>query len=128
MNELTPDEQGMLVDAIHDSATVIHKGRRMNERIRELMLEAGKTIPGDKHIDADFCAKFAELIVQECVASILKGIQNTDHVDLVYNAMLTSIIADIHKSFGIKSKQETFSQAIKDSFKDGVDLSGQETP
>jgi len=66
MNELTPDEQGMLVDAIHDSATVIHKGQRMNKRITELMLEAGKTIPGDKHIDADFCEKFAELIVREC--------------------------------------------------------------
>jgi hypothetical protein len=67
MNELTPDEQGMLVDAIHDSATVIHKGQRMNKRITELMLEAGKTIPGDKHIDADFCEKFAELIVRECL-------------------------------------------------------------
>jgi len=67
MNELTPDEQGMLVDAIHDSATVIHKGQRMNKRITELMLEAGKTIPGDKHIDADFCKKFAELIVRECM-------------------------------------------------------------
>ena len=39
----------------------------MNQRIIELMLEAGKTIPGDKHIDADFCKKFAELIVQECI-------------------------------------------------------------
>jgi hypothetical protein len=38
----------------------------MNERITELMIEAGKTIPGDKHIDADFCNKFAELIVREC--------------------------------------------------------------
>ena len=38
----------------------------MNERITELMLEAGKTIPGDKNIDADFCKKFAELIVREC--------------------------------------------------------------
>jgi hypothetical protein len=62
------------------------------------------------------------------VASILKGIQDTDHSDLVYNAMLTAIVADIHESFGIKSKQETFSQAIKDVFKDGVDLSGQKTP
>ena len=66
MNELTPDEHRILVDAIHDSATVIHKGQRMNKRITELMLEAGKTIPGDKHIDADFCEKFAELIVREC--------------------------------------------------------------
>lgn len=39
----------------------------MNQRITELMLEAGRTIPGNKHIDADFCEKFAELIVKECV-------------------------------------------------------------
>jgi hypothetical protein len=39
----------------------------MNERIAELMIEAGKTIPGDKHIDADFCNKFAGLIVAECM-------------------------------------------------------------
>lgn len=38
----------------------------MNERIAELMLEAGQIIPGDKHIDADFCNKFAELIINEC--------------------------------------------------------------
>jgi len=38
----------------------------MNDRIKELTIEAGKTIPGDKHIDADFCEKFAELIVKEC--------------------------------------------------------------
>ena len=31
MNELTPDDHRILVDAIHDSATVIHKGQRMNE-------------------------------------------------------------------------------------------------
>jgi hypothetical protein len=39
----------------------------MNERITELMIEAGQTIPVDKHIDADFCEKFAELIVRECM-------------------------------------------------------------
>ena len=39
----------------------------MNERITELMIDAGKTIPGEKHIDADFCNKFAELIVRECI-------------------------------------------------------------
>jgi len=66
MNELTQDEHRILIDAIHDSATVIHKGQIMNKRIQELMIEAGKTIPGDKHIDADFCKKFAELIVKEC--------------------------------------------------------------
>ena len=39
----------------------------MNERIIELMIEAVRTIPGDKHIDADFCNKFAGLIVLECM-------------------------------------------------------------
>ena len=39
----------------------------MNERIAELVIEAGKTIPGDKHIDADFCNKFAGLIIAECM-------------------------------------------------------------
>ena len=74
MNELTPDEHRILVDAIHDSATVIHKGQRMNKRITELMLEAGRTIPGDKHIDADFCEKFVELIVAEC-ADVCENLQ-----------------------------------------------------
>ena len=37
----------------------------MNERIAQLMIEAGKTIPGDKHIDADFCNEFAKLLEQE---------------------------------------------------------------
>jgi len=39
----------------------------MNERIQQLMIEAGKTIPGDKYIDADFCNKFAQLIIVECM-------------------------------------------------------------
>lgn len=33
MNELTPDDHRILIDAIHDSATVIHKGQRMNEKL-----------------------------------------------------------------------------------------------
>ena len=39
----------------------------MNQQITKLMIEAGQTIPGDKHIDADFCNKFAGLIVLECM-------------------------------------------------------------
>ncbi len=38
----------------------------MNERIEALMIKAAGTIPGGKQIDADFCNKFAELIVKEC--------------------------------------------------------------
>lgn len=36
MNELTPDERRELVDAIHDSATVIHKGQMMNEKAKDM--------------------------------------------------------------------------------------------
>ncbi len=53
----------------------------MNQQITELMIEAGKTIPGDKHIDADFCEKFAELIVRESmdVVSTCSGTTKFDH-------------------------------------------------
>ena len=100
MNELTPDEQGMLVDAIHDSATVIHKGQRMNKRITELMLEAGKTIPGDKHIDADFCEKFAELIVRECVEQSMSiGRYNTPSG--ITPDLSIAIAVGLKKHFGV---------------------------
>ena len=52
----------------------------MNERIIELMLEAGKTIPGDKHIDADFCKKFAELIIEECIDYAFANGDNVDYL------------------------------------------------
>jgi len=70
MNELTPDEHKILVDAIQDSATVVHKGRKdMNERIKELAEQAGytKDMFGIGHWDMPECQKFAELIVEECV-------------------------------------------------------------
>ena len=45
----------------------------MNTLITELMIEAGKTIPGDKHIDADFCKKFSELLIRDCYSVIIKS-------------------------------------------------------
>ena len=55
----------------------------MNERITELMIEAGKTIPGDKNIDADFCKNFAELIVRECADVIQKRIGAKSALDVL---------------------------------------------
>ena len=52
----------------------------MNEQITKLMIETGKTIPGDKHIDADFCDKFARLIVQECAGIYDKIDNGNDHL------------------------------------------------
>jgi cell division septum initiation protein DivIVA len=73
MNELTPDERKILLDAIQDSATVVHKGRKdMNERIKELLKQASKLANTDDNKDFDrnfdmiVAEKFAELIVREC--------------------------------------------------------------
>jgi hypothetical protein len=55
----------------------------MNERITELMIEAGKTIPGNKHIDADFCNKFAELIIRECADVVHKRVGPKSALDVL---------------------------------------------
>lgn len=64
----------------------------MSERITELMMEAGRTIPGDKHIDADFCNQFAKLIIWECVESL-------SEVDDSYMAVFQSHLLE---HFGIE--------------------------
>ena len=71
MNKLITDEHKILVDAIHDSATIIHKGQMMNERIKELALQAMTYVThnpkANKLNSGDmFDEKFAELIVREC--------------------------------------------------------------
>jgi hypothetical protein len=98
----------------------------MNERIQELMIEAGKTIPGDKHIDADFCEKFAELIVREC--SKISEDDVTDG-DACCTNTAYRIARQIKRHFGVEeSKREKIDRAMREAFKDGVDLSGKETP
>jgi hypothetical protein len=75
MNELTPDEHKILVDAIQDSATVVHKGRKdMNERINGLWWKA-RIGYNNQNCDPEVLAKFAELIVGEC-AGIYDKIDN----------------------------------------------------
>jgi hypothetical protein len=93
MNELTPDQHRILVGAIHDSATVVHKGRMMNERIRELALQAGaQGIVNRDFIDVE---KFAELIVQECEQVSLKNSHRDDDMGAI-------IARQIRQHFGVK--------------------------
>ena len=73
----------------------------MNERIKELAKQATQQY-SPTYYTQEWIQGFAELIVQECVAKIRKGTENTVQYDLAYNAMLTAIIADIHESFGVK--------------------------
>lgn len=110
----------------------------MNDRIKELAEQAGLShMPSnypdmaDLYKGADFeLEKFAELIVRECTNIMHNSMQNTQQpYDLAYHAMLVQLIAEINELFGIvESKREKFEAAMKDAFKNGVDLSGQETP
>ena len=78
----------------------------MNERIKELALEAGYEVDmfGIGHWDMPECKKFAELIVRECVgvindASVKALRQNTFMGDDVPSCIHES---NILKHFGVK--------------------------
>lgn len=104
MNELTPDEHNIIVDAIHDSATVIHKGQRMNERIKEiasqvldeLVPETWVALGYDKIKEIQF--RTAELIVRECAEMVRiqneQFMQNESHYGVVST--------DVLKHFGVE--------------------------
>lgn len=116
MNELTPDEHRIIVDAIHDSATVVHKGRRMNERIRELALEVFsfkyKTAPNELNPGhhMDHIHKFAELIIEECVNQVKEqylpvsedaAMMNDEHWKGYKHCGVDSVVA-IKQHFGVE--------------------------
>jgi hypothetical protein len=96
MNELTPDQHRILVGAIHDSATVVHKGRMMNERIKLLAEQAGSTHKqnlGVYQFYTDELVKFAELIVRECALT----------AGLMEHEGRPNIGAQILDNFGVES-------------------------
>ena len=77
----------------------------MNERIRELALQAGyqEDMFGAGHWDMPECKKFAELIVRECVerAKSVGDLRGTND-DMIYGADVAA--AQIIKHFGIEAK------------------------
>jgi hypothetical protein len=77
-------------DAIHDSATVIHKEKIMNDRIRELAEQADIEWLLEHHPKLE---KFAELIVRECANVANSGI-DPDESHLIGN--------DILEHFGVE--------------------------
>jgi hypothetical protein len=100
MNNLTPDQHRILVGAIHDSATVVHKGRMMNERIRELA-EQAEFSERDLQIQGDNFQRFAELIIQKCKSQIaLIGVSNFENKDIMWT--VETAIANIEEHFGVK--------------------------
>lgn len=94
----------------------------MNERIQELMNQTGVPVsmPFDK-----WCEKFAELIVRECMTVC----ENLDKEYDGEDVLATWCATEIGKHFGIKeSKREQIDKAMREAFKNGVDLSGRNTP
>ena len=68
MNELTPDEHRILVDAIHDSATVIHKGQeRIQEILQQPVFERLKDWYDTGPVQKATLEVFVESIIRECV-------------------------------------------------------------
>jgi hypothetical protein len=128
----------------------------MNERIRELVKQAGDYVnevytppvrsktPGkiweDGHIDwnEQFNEKFAELIVAECLKKVEeeykpvledKEMMKDTHWDGYVQCGVDSYVAIREHFFGVEeSKREKIDRAMREAFKDGVDLSGKETP
>ena len=110
MIELTLDEHKILVDAIQDSATVVHKGRKdMNERILDICIKAGiNTWPfnevGFISLDESELVKFAELIVREC-ALVAKTLPHTPERHWVQDSVTYIPVhceQNILKHFGVE--------------------------
>ena len=124
----------------------------MNERIQQLAEQAGDYVnevytppvrsktPGkiweDGHIgwNEQFQAKFAELIIKECVkqGKIIQSqsIVNGSEEYVAGREMGIEVFMNqIKQYFGVaESKREKIDKAMREAFKDGVDLSGKETP
>ena len=102
----------------------------MNERIRKLAEQSGLNIPLDAeyndHIYRHALEKFAQLIVRECM-TICQDIDGEDNIDARSGRQDCAV--EIREHFGVEeTKREQFDKAMREAFKDGVDLSGRNTP
>ena len=76
----------------------------MNERIKLLSEQAIEDMPGAWNIPDEFCKKFAELIVQECLNAIA-GTNNRPSQEsdsLMFYAGLFTAIDGIKEHFGVE--------------------------
>ena len=96
----------------------------MNERIKQLALQASKKAFPIGSVA--WMELFAELIVQECV-DICQDIDGEDNIDARSGRQDCAV--EIREYFGVEeTKREQFDKAMREAFKDGVDLSGRNTP
>jgi hypothetical protein len=105
----------------------------MNQRILEIADKAQKQayavytkrmeteFPGDVIFHDIYNSLFAELIVQECA-----DLFRLTFTDEQYQRRIDKTIL---KHFGVEeTKREKFRNSFEEAFKDGVDLSGRNTP
>jgi protein-arginine kinase activator protein McsA len=106
MNELTPDEHKILVDAIQDSATVVHKGRKdMNERI---------TCPhcGDTYPNFDV----AHVCSKGPYAVKLKPKMKDDRLETLSDMIRKGQPIDFSEAIEVINYQENLKERKKNSF------------
>ena len=94
----------------------------MNEQTKELAMKYANKMGNSVLHNAEHLEKFAELIVAEC-AKVCDELQKWPSTEPRHCA------SDIRIHFGVEeSRQEKFRKSFEEAFKDGVDLSGRETP
>lgn len=92
------NDHRILVDSIHDSATIIHKGKTMNERIRELYYDCQ-----DESQSTEQCyQKFAELIIRECMIICKQHPSRTLSNNWDADAVAPDIVHRFEQHFGVE--------------------------
>ena len=72
--------------------------KEMNKRILKLADKAIEDMPGAWNIPDEFCKKFAELIVRECMEEVMTYQHHTNPT----REMVPFIVEDIKQHFGVE--------------------------
>jgi len=72
----------------------------MNEKIMKLSEQAIEDMPGAWNIPDEFCKKFAELIVRECVEQIITGVR-TNPPQPQPPELVQTLVRRIQRHFGV---------------------------
>ena len=75
----------------------------MNQRIRELADQAAEDMLGALNIPDEFCKKFAELIVEECLSIVKNREDELESAGLIEESNTVGVVAyRISRQFGVE--------------------------
>jgi len=104
----------------------------MNERIQQFAEQAKASVPAGLLVTEwieRYNEIFAKLIVQECMTICKKHPSRDLDNGWFADAVAPHLVQQFEEHFGVEeSKREKFRKSFKEAFKNGLDLSGQETP